>query len=180
MTHSDTVAAIHAWASERRLPERHLERWLKMSEADRAALLSIAQTLRLSTGTMMSALAMLEEISLRESRSVESILVHDEIARTTKGAGSTPARAKAFLDALRSIRYPRLAEAATRLKARIAALGLPRGISVLLPKNLSSDELKVELRAKDGAELKRLIGALGANAEKFAEIVDLLGGEREV
>jgi hypothetical protein len=179
VTNRDTIGPIRAWASERRLPESHLQRWLAMAEADRAALLKVARTLRLSTGATVSTLAMLDEVAHREHQAVESILGRDEIARIMRNAAPVPERARAFLDALRRMRYPRLAEATARLEAEIAALGLPRGISVLLPKDLSSDELKIELRAKAGRELRRLVDALVANSDQLSRIVDLLGGEDE-
>jgi hypothetical protein len=176
---SATSAAIRAWASERRMPQAHIERWLAMDEADRAALLSVARALRMRTGAAVTALAILEEIAVRDRCSIKSVLERDEIARTISGPGSAPAKARAFLDALGVLRFPRLARAAGRLRTRVAALGLPRGVSVVLPKDLSNDELRIELRAKDGAELRRLIGELSANAEGLARIVDLLGGDDE-
>ncbi len=177
MADHDSAAAIRAWASERRLPQAHLARWLAMDERDRASLLSIARSLKLRTGAMVVAIATLEEIALREACSIESVLARDDLARMIRGSDSTPARAKAFLDALRVIRHPRLTDVERGLRERIAALGLPRGISIELPKDLASDELRIELRASGGTELRRLIEALGANAAQLAEICDLLGGE---
>ena len=176
---TDTAAAIRAWAAERHLPETHLARWLGMTERDRAAILAIARALRLSTGALVTALATLEEISVRESCTIESVLARDPITRIIKGrTASAPARAKDFLAALRQIRYPRLAEASRKLEAEIAALDLPRGISVVLPKDLGSDQLRIEFQASDGAELKRLIGALKANADGLAQIADRLSGDK--
>jgi len=173
---NDTAAAIRACAAERHLPETHLARWLRMAERDRAPLLAIARALRLSTGAIVTALTTLEEISVRESCAIESVLARDPIARIINSrAGSAPARAKAFLEALRAIRYPRLAEAARKLEAEIAALDLPRGISVVLPKDLGSDQLRIELQAEDGAGLTRLIGVLNANRGALAHIADVLG-----
>jgi hypothetical protein len=150
-----------------------------MAEADRAALLNITRTLRLSTGATVKALAMLDEIAHREHQSVESILGRDKILRLITSSAPVPERARAFLDALKRMRYPRLAEAVELLEAEITALDLPRGISVLLPRDLGSDELKIELRTKAGGELKRLIDALVASADKLARIVDNLGGKDE-
>jgi len=175
---TDTAAAIRAWAAERHLPETHLARWLGMGERDRAAILAIARALRLSTGAIVTALATLEEISVRESCTIESVLARDPIARILKSRTSAPARAKDFLAALRQIRYPRLAEASRKLQAEIAALDLPRGISVVLPKDLGSDQLRIELEVNDGAELKRLVGALKANADGLSQIADRLSGEK--
>ena len=179
MVVTDTAAAICAWAAERHLPEVHVARWLRMPERDRAAILAITRALRLSTGALVTALATLEEISVRESCTIESVLARDPITRIIKGrAASAPARAKAFLAALRQVRYPRLAEASRKLEAEIAALELPRGISIVLPKELASGQLRIELQAEDGAELKRLIGALHASADKLAQIADRLSGDK--
>ena len=80
----------------------------------------------------------------------------------------------------RAIRFPRLSAAAERLKAEVAALSLPAGVRVLLPKDLASDELRIELRAKSGAELMRQIEALGKSAAHLKRISGLLGGEGEL
>jgi hypothetical protein len=176
---TETIADIRAWAAERRLPEKHLERWLAMCEVDRRALLQLARALRLSTGATVTALTMLQEIATREGCSVESILLRDPIARIVKGSGSAPARASAFLAALKVIRYRRLAEAARRLEAAITKLGLPRGITIVLPKDLNSDQITIELAARDGAELTRLIEALHSSRAQLAALVDSIGGGGE-
>jgi hypothetical protein len=176
---TDTVGDIRAWAAERRLPEKHLERWLAMGGADRCALLRVARALRLSTGAMVTALTMLQEIATRERCSIELILARDPIARAIKGSGSAPARASAFLAVLKAMRYPRLTEAARRLEAAIAQLGLPRGITISLPKDLNSDQIRIELEARDGAELKRLIEALHLSRAQLTALVDSIGGGGE-
>ena len=177
MADRDTSAAIRAWAGQRRLPAIHLARWLEMNERDRAALLAIARAVRLSTGAMVTALTTLEEICVRESCSIESVLARGEITRAVRRQpASGPARAGAFLAALKSIRYPRLAEAARRLDAELAALDLPRGISIFLPKDLASAELRIELQASDGAILRRLIEALSMRTDQLAQVADRLSG----
>jgi hypothetical protein len=169
-------AAIRAWGAEKKLPQAHLERWLSLAASDRAAILNVVRALRLRTGATASALELLEEIATREGESIAAILARGDIARIVKGSGSAPERARAFIDVLRTIRYPRLGETVRRLKEEIAALGLPRKISILLPKDLGSDELRVELRARSGAELKRLVEMLRDSADRIARIMDVLGG----
>jgi hypothetical protein len=63
-----------------------------------------------------------------------------------------------------------------RLRAEIAALKLPRGISLDLPKELGSDELTVSLRVRSAGELDKLVGALNRSSTGIARIVELLGG----
>jgi len=106
----------------------------------------------------------LEEIAVRERATIAEVLGRDEIGRIADGSGSGPARASALIEALRKIRFPRLRKMQERLRAEVAALKLPRGISVDLPKELGSDELTVSLRVRSADDLGRLIAALNQSA----------------
>ncbi len=177
---SPTVAAIRAWAERRYLPQTHLERWLALKESDAAALLEVAEALRLRTGQLANALDLLEEIALREGLTIGSILAGNDISRIVKGAGSAPGRARSFLEKLRAIRYPRLTSAVERIKAEVADLKLPGQGRVLLPKDLSSDELKIQLKVHSAAELEATMAALEERKSKLMRIIELLGGEHEL
>lgn len=172
--------SIRALGEKRRLPETHLEKWLAMDEASRRAFLDIARTLKLRTGQMVAALDLLDEIAVREQITPATVLARQEIRRALASHGSTPARASAFLDALRAIRFPRLQRANERITAAIAALRLPAGVSVILPKDLHSDELMVRLSARTGRELRRLIEALAEKRPALERIADMLGEEDEI
>ncbi|MGH7933721.1 MAG: hypothetical protein ACREQN_11230 [Candidatus Binataceae bacterium] len=180
MKSAQTEAAVRAWAAERHLPAAQLEHWLKLAEGDRSALLSFARQLHMRPGQFASALEMLAEIAVREEVTLASVLAHREIERILNGTGSAPERARASLDELRAIRFPRLRRAAERLKAEVASLGLPHGISVILPRDLSSDELRVRITARSAAELDGLIDAIAQNRAGLRRIADLLGGHDEV
>ena len=180
MNPASSDLAIRALAEKRRLPASHLEKWLAMDEASRRAFLDIAQTLKLRTGQIVAALDLLDEITVREKCTPANILAREEIRRAVSARGSTPARAAAFLDALRAIRFPRLRRANQRIAAAIAALRLPAGVSVVLPKDLHSDELMVRLSAKTGSDLRRLIKALAEKQSALARIADMLGDEDEI
>ena len=180
--------AIRRWAAARHLPDAHLRRWLALADEDRAALLDVAEPLRLRTGQFMTAFELLEEIVVRERATIvanganatiatiATILARREIRRILDGTGSAPGRARELLDALRTIRFPRLKRTAQRLAEEIAALGLPHGVSVVLPKELGSDEVKVEISAHGGVELERLIDAVGQARAGLIRIADLIGG----
>ena len=92
-------------------------------------------------------------------------------------SGSGPARAAAFLDALRAIRFPRLKRAVERLSSEVAALKLPPGVRVVLPKDLGSDELMIRVSARTGRELGNLIDALAAKKSGLVRIARLIGGD---
>jgi methyl-accepting chemotaxis protein len=169
-------AEIRTLAQDRRLPAAHLEQWLAMDPASRGSMLTQARSLSLRTGQIVSALELLEEIAVRERVRIAEILSRDEIRRIADAPGSTPARASAFIDALRQARFPRLRKMQERLRAEIAALKLPRGLSLDLPKELGSDELTVSLRVRSADELDRLVAALNRSCAGIAQIVELLGG----
>ena len=170
-------AEIRMLAEQRRLPAAHLERWLAFDEVSRGKLLALARNLRFRTGQLVTTLELLEEIAVRERITVAEVLGRDEIRRIADGSGSGPARASALIDALRQIRFPRLRAMQERLRAEVAALKLPRGISVDLPKELGSDELTVSLRMRNADDLGRLIAALNQSSAGLARIVEMLGGE---
>ena len=169
-------AEIRVLAEDRRLPAAHLERWLGFDEVSRGALLTLARKVRFRTGQLVTALDLLEEIAVRERITVAEVLSRDEIRRIADGPGSGPARASALVEALRKIRFPRLRAMQKRLLAEVAALKLPRGISVDLPRELGSDELTVSLRVRSADDLGRLVAALNQSSVGLARIVEMLGG----
>jgi ribosomal protein S12 methylthiotransferase accessory factor YcaO len=169
---------IRELAAARRLPDSHLARWLKMDAASRAAFLEIARTLRLRTGQIVTALDTLDEIAVRESTTIAAILERREIKRIADGSGSAPSRASAMLEALRALRFPRLKQMQEEIRAQVAELKLPRGITIDLPKDLGSDELTVSLRVRTGAELTRLLEALEQSRPGLMRVIEMLGGKK--
>ena len=176
MKTDEVDAEIRMLAEQRRLPATHLERWLAFDESSRREMLALARNLRFRTGQLVTALDLLEEIAVRDRVKVAEVLGRDEIRRIADGSGSRPARASALVEALRKIRFPRLRRMQERLRAEIAALKLPRGISVDLPKELGSDELTVSLRVRSADDLGRLVAALNQSSAGLARIVEMLGG----
>lgn len=62
----------------------------------------------------------------------------------------------------------------------VAQARLPVTIALLLPKDLSSDEVRIQLSVRTAEELRTALGALEENAELLARIIRLLGGEDDV
>ena len=177
MNHDGTIRSL---AARRRLPDSHLARWLAMDSGSRAALLDIAERLKLRTGQLVAAIDLLDEICVREGERPTAILSRDSVRRAANGSGSAPARAAAFIDALRAIRFPRLRRAMERMASELAALRLPAGIEVVLPKDLHSDELMVRLQAKTGREMRRLIESLVDRKAGLVQLAEMLSGDDEV
>jgi hypothetical protein len=172
-------AQIRELAAARRLPPSQLARWLAMDEASRAALLEIASALRLRTGQLVTALEALDEIAVREHATIADILDRPEIRRIASGPGSAPSRASALLEALRTLRYPRLKNMQQQLRAEVSALKLPHAISLDLPKDLGSDEVTVSIRVRSAAELAHLLEVLERSCAGLTRIIEMLGGKSE-
>jgi len=171
-----TAAAIRACAANRHLDDAHTEKWLAMLTPSRMALLDYAERLNLRTGQLVTAIDLLDEIEIREGASPADILAREEIRRICTQHGSGPWRAAAFIEALRKIRFPRLREAIERLSAEVAALRLPSGVRVVLPKDLGSDELTIQISARTASEMERLIDVLASKKPELVRIVNLIGG----
>jgi hypothetical protein len=169
--------AIHALATRRHLPRSHLEKWLAMDAESRMALFELVERLKMRTGQIVVAVDLLEEIAIRERATVAAILTRAEIRRADALDASGPARAAAFLDALRAIRFPRLKLAVERLSAEVAALRLPSGLRVVLPKNMSSDELVIQLSARTPLELGNLLDAIAAKKSDLIRLAKLIGDD---
>ncbi|MGO9059757.1 MAG: hypothetical protein ACLQU2_20610 [Candidatus Binataceae bacterium] len=172
--------AVRAWADEHHVSATAVERWLMLGEAGALALLSVAEDLRLRTGQLLNTLEMLGEISVREGQEAAAILARGEFRTALKGSGSRPERASAFIDKLRELRYPRLARLRTKLEAALTAMRLPHGLTVVLPKDLSSDEVMIRLTVRTPAELENLLDALRKRTEEIKALLEALGGSDEI
>jgi hypothetical protein len=179
-TSNDYRATIRAWAAEHHLPDASVERWLNFGEADAMAILAAARDLRLRTGQFLSALEMLADIALRDRVGAQAVLARSELRAIMSGAGSRPERASAFIDKLRELRFPRLARTRDRLEAAIAAMRLPHGLTVVLPKDLGSDEVVIRLAMRSPAEVETLLGALAAHKGEIKRLLEMLGGSYEI
>jgi hypothetical protein len=175
-----TEAGIRRWAEAKHLPEAALVRWLGLDEGVRARILALAEELRLRTAQLVNVLELLDEIALREHRSVLSILGGAPVRSAIASGGSAPARASRMLAALRALRFPRLTRIRSELEAQLRALALPPGLRVRLPRELASDELTVELRAASRTELEGALTTLARIGPELARIVERLGGDDEI
>ena len=180
MNDSSDIAALREWAGAHHVPPAALDRWLGLGESGAFALWETARNLRMRTGQLLSALEMVSEIALREGESAESVLKRQELRAILRSGGSRPERASAFVEKLRELRYPRLARTHARLQTAVAALKLPPGIALVLPKDLSSDELTIRIKVRTPAELENLLDALQSRVAGLVGILEALGGADEI
>lgn len=171
---------VCAWAVEHHIPHAAAQRWIAMGETDALAILAAARELHLRTGQLLSALEMIADIGVREGAGAAAILARPELRTTLAGRGSRPERASAFIDKLRELRYPRLARTRAKLEALVAAMRLPQGFAVVLPKDLSSDEVMIRLTVRTPAELEKLTAALNERRDELNALLQALGGSDEI
>jgi hypothetical protein len=176
MSDEHIAKAVRAWAEPRHLDRAHLERWLALDAYSAAAILGAAARLRLRVGQLQGALEMLEEIALVDKTQVSAVLARAPLKRILEGIGPAPARARAFVDELRAMRFPRLGRVLEQMKAEVAALKLPRTVAVALPKDLGSDELRIEIRVRSSTDFRDSLRALEEKADSVERILDRLGG----
>jgi hypothetical protein len=168
---------LRRWADAKALPPAYMEKWLALDGASRTRLLEIAESLKMRTGQFITTFALLEEVAVRESQSVGEILACPSLRRVLDSAGSGPGRARALLDELRTLRYPRLKRASQRLAEEVAAIKPPPGVKIVLPRDLASDEVRVEIVAHGRAEMEELLAWLKTKSGKVVRLAAMLGGE---
>ncbi len=173
-------AAISAWAAEHHIAQAAAERWIALGKTDAIAILAVARELRLRTGQLLSALEMLADIGVRERIGAAAILARPELRAALAGRGSRPERASALIEKLRELRYPRLSQTRARLEAAVGAMRLPRGLAIVLPKDLSSDEVMIRLTVRTPAELDNLLAALCGRKQELNGLFEVLGGSDEI
>jgi hypothetical protein len=176
MTRADVEHRIRRWASVKGLPQPYLQKWLALDETAQKRLLELAEHLRMHTGQFITSLSLLGEIAIREAQPVSEVLDRPSLRRVIDSTGSGPGRARAMIDQLRTLRYPRLKRASERLAIEVTALKLPSGIKVILAEHLASDEVRIEVVAHGSAELQQLLALLAAKSSALVRVADILTG----
>ncbi|MBV8053760.1 MAG: hypothetical protein JO071_00800 [Deltaproteobacteria bacterium] len=176
MNSAEVDRRLRRWANAKALPAAYEQKWLTLGERSRTRLLEIAENLKMHTGQFIAALALLEEIALRDGQDVYEILACPSLHRVLNSAGSGPGRARLLLGELRALRYPRLKQASDRLAEGVAAIKLPPGIKIVLPRDLASDEVRVEIVAHGSAEMEQLLACLTAKSNEIIGLAAMLGG----
>jgi hypothetical protein len=170
---------LHRWAEAKSLPLLHVQKWLALDEPGRTRLLELAEGLRMHTGQFITAFGLLEEIAVRESRPLEEVINLPSLRRTLDSPGSGPRRARLMLDELRRLRYPQLQRAGERLAEETAAIKLPPGIRIVLPRDLGSDVMRIEISAHGSLEMEQLLASLITKSSELVRLAAMLSGADE-
>lgn len=155
-------ADVRAYAAERHFSAPTLARWLAEAAADRDALLTLAERLRIGENQFRDFYDDATDVATRDGCSIAAVLegvaVRDALARPM---GRNEA-IKALKLALRRLRYPQLTTVEQRLATLAKDLRLPAGVRIEFPANLEGEQVTVLLRAGSAAELRAQSAALAA------------------
>ena len=171
---------IQQYAKSKGFHPQTLERWLGWDEASGEALLRLTGNLKLGENHVRDLMDWLEEIALRDRSTIEAILASNPITEIESnprlGRGDKIKRVK---EAIRRLRFPRLAQTEASIQTRIQELKLYPGIRLVAPPGLEGGKLQVELSVSSTEELKKLTDKLAAatSTNTLREIFALLRGE---
>lgn len=172
---------VRAYGSAKGFHKQTLERWLGLSEVDRAALLDLAQGLKLGENHFRDFLDWLEEIALRDGLSFRDVLDGAALARISSDPRlGRNDKLKRIKEELRRLRFPRLARLEEEIQRRVQEMKLGPVIQISFSPGLEGGELTVQIKAASHETLQKLIEELAGALEKRAmkEIFALLeGGE---
>lgn len=122
----------------------------------------------------------LEEIALRDRSTIAAVLASPPIIEVESDPRLGRAdKVKRVKEAIRRLRFPRLAQTEESIRARIQELKLHPEIRLTAPPGLEGGRLRVELSASTAEELKRLTDKLAAatDTNTIREIFALLAGD---
>jgi hypothetical protein len=152
-------------------------RWLGYNESDRGALLEMMREVRPGENHFKDLLDWLDEISLRDSTPIATLLrtyLSDIVTDPRLGRNDKLKRLK---EELRRLRFPRLAGIEDEIQRRIRNLKLPSGISIAVPQGLEGGNVLVKIEATSQEDLRRLAGEAlrAADSDDMKHIFRMLG-----
>ncbi|MCC6766276.1 MAG: hypothetical protein IT293_16575 [Deltaproteobacteria bacterium] len=144
------------------------------ADDERTVLAAIVAELRPSAHHLGDALDWLDDVAVRDGTRPASVLDRPELRAALAARGSSPDRWKRWKEALRRLRYPRLAAREREVAAAVRALDLGRNVTIAPPPAFEGGGVTVTIRAATADELAAALdrlaeaGATDALARIFA------------
>jgi len=145
-------------------------------EADRTAVAEVVAALRPSPRHLADVLDWLDDIAARDGTRAAAVLAAPTLRAALAARGSAPDRLKRWKEALRRLRYPRLAAREGEFGAAVRALDLGRAVTIVPPAGLEGGTLSVTIRAASADELAAALDRLEQcrRAGALVRLFDLL------
>ncbi len=151
--------AVRAYAAAKRFAAPTLARWLAQPPTAAAALLEVAERLRLNENQFRDLLDDVVDIAVRRGGEVAQVLDDPAVQGVWARHLGRNEAIKALRAVMRRLRYPQLSRAEQQLATLIKALRLPLGAQLGLPAMLEGDHVTLTVRAASAAELRRRTAA---------------------
>jgi len=167
---------IRRFASERRYAGVTIERWLGLDAPDGAALLTLAEELRLGENQLRELWEWAEDIGDRDGRQLAEVLALEPIVAARRQRVGRNDKLKLVKRALRRLRFPSLSASEDQLANLIRSLALPPNVRVHTPAFLEGDEVRIEITARTANGLRRALASLtdAASSRACDEIFGVL------
>jgi hypothetical protein len=150
------------------------------NDEQRTALARVVDTLRPSPRHLADVLDWLEDIAARAGGHPSAVLAAPTLRAALASGGGASDRLKRWKEALRRLRYPRLAAREQEFAAVVRALDLGRGVAITPPPGFEGGGVTVTIRSGSLAELVSALDAL-ERARRSGELARLfeIGESRE-
>lgn len=120
---------------------------------ERTTMADVVDALRPSPRHLADVLDWLDDIAARDGVRPAAVLAGPPLRAALASPGSPPDRLKRWKEALRRLRYPRLAAREQEFAAAVRALDLGRGVAIASPAGLEGATVTITIRAGSAAEL---------------------------
>lgn len=137
-------------------------------------LAAVVGELRPSAHHLADALDWLDDVATRDGIRPAAVLATPALRAAASSPGSAPDRWKRWKEALRRLRYPRLAAREAEFAEAVRALDLGRAVRLVAPPAFEGGEITITMRAATADELAAALDRLarahadGALARLFA------------
>ncbi len=145
--------------------------------AERAALAAVVDALRPSAHHLGDVLDWLDDVAARDGVRPGTVLADPALRAAFAARGSAPDRWKRWKDALRRLRYPRLAAREREFHDAVRVLDLGRNVTILPPPDFEGGVVTVTLRVSSERELLGHVERLGElqRAGAWARLFGIIG-----
>jgi hypothetical protein len=146
------------------------------SDDERRALADVVAALRPSAHHLGDVLDWLDDVAARDGLPPAAVLAAPALRTALAAGGSAPDRLKRWKEALRRLRYPRLASREEAFAAAVRTLDLGRGVAIAPPAGLEGGTVTLTIRAGSAAELDAMLERIerARAARGFARLFEIL------
>ena len=151
----DVEEPVRAGIAKGKISSQAAELLLGLDAESRLAVHSCAMKLNLNSNYQRQIIELLIEISEIETATILEILSRDPLTEILKKEPeNAPQKAKAFLEALRAMRNPRVADAELRFQHQLSSIHLPPDVKIIHSPFFEDSSFRLEVLFKDGRALK--------------------------